>query len=118
MRSAIEARLSPELVVANPVPAQFWKRDMHWRGAGLYGAGTYTLGQTPKVTEMPMSTVMSDPRIARAIERSADARAFLFWSRMPLARIDGDNLVLSDQRFGNRLTRGTFEVRVPLERLQ
>ena len=116
----VERRLmmTVEVVVANPVPVQFWKREMHWRGSALYGAGNFTLGGTTALTEMLKPTGMDDPRVALAAARDHNARAFLFWSRMPLARVDGDELVLSDQRFGNRLTRGTFEVRVPLERLK
>ncbi len=111
-------RVNGDLVVANPVPVQFWRREMHWRGGDLYGAGEYALGSAPRLTDVPRSTGMNGPLIALAAARDPNVRAFLFWSRMPLARVEGNDLVLSDQRFGNPLTRGTFEVRVAMDKLK
>jgi inner membrane protein len=56
---------------------------------------------------------MSDSRIAERVQRSADARAFLFWSRMPVAENSGDNIVLKDQRFLQIPARGSFTVILP-----
>lgn len=107
-----------DMVVANPVPIMFWRREVLWRGGGYYGAATYRLGMHPELTDLPMETGMGNPLIARAVQRNTAAQAFLFWSRMPLARTDSGDLVLTDQRFNNDLTRDRFTVRVPLESLK
>lgn len=112
------AGLYPELVVANPVPLAFWQRDVLWRGNGEYGAATYSVGSYPAFVGLPMPTGMDDPRVPLATQRNANAAAFLFWSRMPVSRTDGRDLVLTDQRFASSLTRGNFQVRVPLESLK
>ena len=109
---------SPTVVVASPVPIAFWRREMLWRNTATYGSGEYSLADGIRLSGPPERNGMDSAKVDAAYLRSADARAFLFWSRMPVARVDGDDLLLSDQRFGNRLTRGTFEVRVPLERLK
>lgn len=114
---------TPELVVANPVPLVPWKRDMLWRADERYGARRFDLfrGESPAMpgNDAGAPTGMRDPAIALARARNADARAFLFWSRMPVAerRADGA-LVLTDQRFRQQLTRGSFEVVVPRETLR
>ena len=52
-----------------------------------------------------------DARVAPLVETSPVALAFLVWSRMPVATVDArGRLILSDQRFGNRLSRGQFQV--------
>lgn len=112
------AGLYPELVVANPVPVFFWERNVLWRGGGEYGAATYTVGSDPAFVGLPMETGMDDPRVALAKARDPAAHAFLFWSRMPIMRTDGSELLFSDQRFAGSVTRGNFTVRVPLETLK
>lgn len=107
-----------DLVVANPVPFAFWKREVLWRGSGVYGVGQYSLTGDMESMSRILPNRMDDPRVALAAKRDPAARAFLFWSRMPLARIDGGDLVLSDQRFSSSLTRGNFQVRVPLNTLK
>jgi hypothetical protein len=58
---------------------------------------------------------MDDARVAQARGVSADARAFLFWSRMPLASFGGDgSATFADQRFTRAITRSTFTLAVPL----
>ena len=52
---------------------------------------------------------MSDPRIAEWSKNDPAAKAFLFWSRMPIAELHEDRIVLRDQRFldpriGDRFT--------------
>ena len=41
-----------------------------------------------------------------------DARAFLFWARMPVAQKDGDAILLRDQRFMHPLAQDRFQVRL------
>lgn len=114
---------APELVVANPVPLLPWRRDMLWRSGGRYGSRPFSLFGTNDglalTADTGQPTGMNDPAVATSRLRDANARAFLFWSRMPLAQRRADGaLVLRDQRFPGALTRGSFEVVVPEERLR
>lgn len=104
----------PAVALANPVPLAFWRRDVLWRGAdGTYG----TIACTPlRCHTYPLTvrrTHMDDPRIAARVRGDPAAAAFLFWSRMPVAEIDGDRLVLKDQRFLHAVVRGSFRVELP-----
>lgn len=113
---------APEMVVANPQPLAFWRRELLWRGGGRHGSAPFDLFSAGKgIGGLPDAapTGMDDPAVARARAVDADARAFLFWSRMPLAARDtrGD-LILTDQRFRQAITRGSFNVVVPAERLR
>ena len=112
----------PDMVVANPRPFTPWRREILWRADGRYGAFPYGLvGEqaTEPSAAIGKPTGMEDPAIAKASARDADARAFLFWSRMPIAqRADNGDLLLSDQRFADRGTGGSFFVRVPADVLE
>ncbi|WOF45159.1 metal-dependent hydrolase [Sphingopyxis indica] len=99
------------LVVASPPPFQFWRRDIFWRGSGYYGSGVFVLGAGATV-EPGRPTGMGDMRLRLWAKADPAARAFLFWARMPVATPDGDAIVLTDQRFAQPLTRGSFMVRV------
>lgn len=101
------------LVVASPPPLQFWKRDVFWRTADRYGSASFDLGSGGNVDITGAPIGMDDPRVAPMVATSPVAQAFLFWSRMPIAKFDAKGrLILSDQRFGNPLSRGQFEVTV------
>lgn len=104
-------------IVANPVPLAFWKRDMLWRTRdGYYGQYSYSaLGDdSPPSIRLDLRTGMDDPAVPAKVAQSKDAEAFLFWSRMPLARKEADGtLVLSDQRFMNQTVSSSFTVRLP-----
>ena len=114
---------TPSLVVANPMPITFWQRELLWRDATHHGDGAYSLvdallapGDGVQRMVAPRRHHMDDPRVAQAREASADARAFLFWSRMPLANFGTDGTVtFTDQRFTREITRATFTLVVPLE---
>ncbi len=111
---------TPTLVVANPVPLAFWHRELLWRDATHHGHGDYSLlapGDGATLHAPPMRHFMDDPRIDEARQTNVDARAFLFWSRMPVASFDADGriLTLGDQRFTREITRATFTVVVPLK---
>ena len=112
---ADRARMSepyPQTVVANPVPLTFWRREVLWRGEGSYGS-YITSPWSPRHGERPPRPIgMDDPRIHRRLPQSPEARALLFWSRMPVAEVQGDTVVLGDQRF---LGRGFGPFRVELD---
>lgn len=105
----------PTLVVANPMPVTFWRRDIVWRDAVDYGSGSFvapgaiTLGETVKPHNV------GDPRLAAAIAKNLDAQAFVFWSRMPIVEFDGNVAIISDQRFNDPRVGSRFAVKLELE---
>jgi inner membrane protein len=106
------------LVVANPVPVQFWKREMLWRNNSHYGQGSYTM----------LDDVRIDNSMRAHYMGVADKNAFeanvtrgsplLFWLRMPVAQIvDAGNkrtLKISDQRFTDPLVGDRFSAYFPI----
>jgi len=100
------------LVVASPPPLAFWKRDVFWRTADRYGTASFVPGVGGDVDLTGAPTGMDDPRLATWVKADPAARAFLFWSRMPVARGDGDTIRLRDQRFMHPLAQDRFEVRL------
>ena len=102
----------PRVVVANPVPFAFWRRAVLWRAGGRYGAFDVALFGD-KHERMPARPIgMDDPRIAARAARDPAAEAFLFWSRMPVARHEGGAIVLGDQRFADSPIGSRFQVRL------
>jgi inner membrane protein len=103
---------SPEMVVANPVPIQFWKREILWRDESAYGSGEFNLFDglvLNKEHKIPEYSRFLSPEIARS---SDDAAAFLFWSRMPVITAVGARVTVRDQRFMDPLVGDRFTVRV------
>lgn len=114
--------VTPELVVASPMPLAFWQREMLWRGDGQRGRRVVNMAEGVLPSVFPLETTgpepigMDDPRIAAAAVRDPEVRAFLFWSRMPFAVAQPDgSLMLGDQRFGNDAVRSRFSVRIAPE---
>jgi inner membrane protein len=118
----MKAGRRPEMVVANPVPFMPWRRDMLWRGDGRYGDFAFSLldpAMPASAAAIGKPTGMDDPGVEIARQRNGNARTFLFWSRMPLARREANgDLVLGDQRFQGLAVRGGFAVRVPASDLR
>lgn len=98
----------PGLAVSNPVPVAFWRREVLIYGDRVWGNRHYyqiscdaVLG-CEAATEDPnffKSTNIHDPRIALWAKHDPAAQAFLFWSRMPVAELHEDRIILRDQRF-------------------
>lgn len=116
-RTAAEAQAAfpgATMVVANPVPLAFWRRDVLVRTAHDYLKVGRTDGEDGldnalwALERHPLG--MDDPRIAHRAAKSPEATAFLFWSRMPIAEPKGDAIVLRDQRFLGMPTAGNFEI--------
>lgn len=107
-------RTEPIMVVANPVPVAFWRRAILWRDEHQHGQGHYGLGQGVSLDMKSEPNGMDDPRVEQIRLKDAKVGAFLFWSRMPVARIEGHMLVLTDQRFGDSPVARSFAVRTPL----
>ena len=108
--------ITPDLVIANAVPVRFWHRDMLWRGDALIGRGDYSALGAPGLTLQPgtAATKMASPWVARAAAQSSDAKAFLFWARIPYATLSdipgGKRVILHDARFDSSPIADRFAV--------
>ncbi|WP_339689622.1 metal-dependent hydrolase [uncultured Parasphingorhabdus sp.] len=101
----------PEMVVANPLPLQFWKREILWRNESAYGSGSYSLFEGLLLGEKHGIPGNSE-FLAREMTRSdKNAAAFLFWSRMPIIKTVGARVTIKDQRFMDPLVDDRFTVR-------
>lgn len=114
-RSAVTAarEIEPEatLLVANPVPLAFWHREVLWRSAdGFYGAIPCDFNACKRYPRKIAKLNWPDPELARVAEASPQARAFLFWSRMPLAQPIPGGVRLKDQRFLDSPVSSNFTV--------
>lgn len=116
-----ERGLTPDLVIANAVPVLFWQRDMLWRADRLIGRGAFNALSDPQVDLQRggVADVMDSPWIARARSQSSDAQAFLFWARMPYARLTdipgGKRVMLRDARFDSSPIADRFTVVVDVK---
>ena len=87
------------VIVANPVPFAFWRREVLVRSDRLFGSYRSEPLLALKGAQSPRAIGMDDLRIAAWSRHDPAARAFLFWSRMPVAELHPDRIVLRDQRF-------------------
>lgn len=112
--------ITPAMVVANPVPVQFWKREMLWRDSNHYGQGTFSAPDAVVLDPKIGQHHMTDVSALAEMSRDKNAKAYLFWSRMPILREEqrGSSKVriLTDQRFGNPMVQDRFRVEVPAPR--
>ena len=104
--------VEPTLVVANPVPVTFWRRNMLWRNAAQHGDARFSLAQALQFGPGINPNNLDHPALAAARGRP-DVAAYLFWSRMPIVVERNGRAFLADQRFNSNLTRDQFLV--PLE---
>ena len=110
----------PSFAVANAVPVVFWQREVIWRDDGRmrietpperHGRWQFSMfGKSPRQYVELSFTNMADPRIADWAKLDPAAQAFLFWSRMPIAELHPDRIVLRDQRFLDPRVSGQFSV--------
>lgn len=128
---AVEQRTGerPEQVVANPMPVTFWRRDMIWEMAGEngkeYGETRFDLfdGEAFYWKGELVQNNASPRMIEEAKETDANARAFLFWARMPVLEQDkgtehfsGVGLNISDMRFRDPMVQSRFSVQTIVSR--
>jgi inner membrane protein len=109
-----------ELVVASPAPFFFWQREILWRANGYYGQGHYNvLASFDGVTfdKSIAATGMQNLYIANMKQKDKSARAFMFWSRMPVVSVDYSKktVTLTDQRFSSSPARNNFTVTVGID---
>ncbi len=105
------------VVVANPVPFMFWRREILWRDADremarAFGQGTYSAIDGLEMDKGEQPTLLGDPRYIKAIKSQKFAPELRFWSRMPKVEFfprDGHIfMIFSDQRFSEPLVRSRF----------
>lgn len=110
-------------VVASPVPINPLKRRMIFRVDGAYGFAEMRWTPAPSLLIDPARVPdnMSDPAIARASRSSKEVADFLYWSRLPFARITRDpsraTVTITDARYSDSPVAGRFSrtVRLPPE---
>jgi len=110
--------LVPALVVANPVPVQFWRREMLWRDDSHYGQGSYTVFNDVRVDENVRAHYMGVEDKKAFAANVVEQSPLLFWSRMPVAQIvdEGNkrSLRISDQRFADPMVGDRFSMTFPI----
>lgn len=108
----------PTLVVANPVPVQFWKREMLWRDESHYGQGSFTAFGGAAVDDSVRAHYMGAEDKTAFETNVVSGSPLLFWSRMPVAQIldEGNKraLKVSDQRFADPLVGDRFSMFFPI----
>lgn len=108
----------PSLVVANPVPLFFWKREMLWRNDRLYGQGSYTAFDDVHIDDSVRAHYMGAVDKRSFAENVTEQSPLLFWSRMPVAQIvskdDRKALKVSDQRFVDPMVGDRFSASFPI----
>jgi inner membrane protein len=92
---------APTMVVANPEPLLFWRRQILWRNADVHGSGSFDFVNGLRLLPGSEPNGLDDPRLAagRSDRRIA---AFLLWSRMPVVIERDGRRYLTDQRFEGR----------------
>jgi inner membrane protein len=110
MQAASDAPYA-EINVANAPPLAFWRREVLWRTSdGRFGKLDCTALACRRYPLTVRKTNMADPRIALWAKYDPAALAFLFWSRMPIAELHDDRIILRDQRFMDPRTAAQFSV--------
>lgn len=103
----------PVMAVASELPVAFWRRDLLVRTANdQYDSVQCTFLTCNRRPVELKPTNMSDPRIKLWSKDNPDATAFLFWSRMPIAELHADRIILRDQRFMDPLVMDRFAVTI------
>ena len=92
---------APTMVVANPEPLLFWRRQILWRNSDVHGSGSFDFIHGLRLQPGSEPNGLDDPHLAAARSNPRIA-AFLFWSRMPVVVERDGRHYLTDQRFAGR----------------
>jgi inner membrane protein len=103
------ASMLDPMVVASPVPVEFWRREMLWRDDKNYGSGSYILGGAMLLDVKGRSHNIDRLTLSYLEMRLKDGPPYLFWSRMPVVKTKTPSPIVYDQRFtdprvGDRFT--------------
>ncbi|MEW4447817.1 metal-dependent hydrolase [Qipengyuania sp. JC766] len=86
-----EPGLAPEVIIAGPQPALFWKRDVVWRTDGVIYQGTFDpFASTRELTSWTRigPDNMDDPVARAALDATHPVRDFMRWSLLPMATVE------------------------------
>lgn len=114
-RQAAEARGHRPIrtVVASPVPINPFRREVVFGTGDAYGFGVLHWTPSPRLQLAPGLTPrnMDDPAIAEA-RRVKEIADFLYWSRLPFAKVerraDGTFVTIADARYTDGEMTGPF----------
>jgi inner membrane protein len=105
----------PEVIVAGPPPALFWRREVIWREQGRIARGTFDPARSPGRLlgfTAPEPDGMDDPLAGRALNASPEVVRFMRWSILPMARVrrEGCRAIVSynDARFADGFASDRF----------
>jgi inner membrane protein len=105
----------PEVIVASPPPALFWRRGAIWQEHGQIARGAFD--PTRSVTTLlsstpPVPNGMDDPLARRALTATPEVVRFMRWSILPMAQVrrEGCRAIVSfnDARFAHGLASDRF----------
>lgn len=100
------------LIVASPPPLAFWQRDIFWRDGDDYGSGHFDLTTGISISPDRSEHLGGDIRLSAIAALYPEVRAFLFWSRMPVARFTDTEFILTDQRYTDPRAAARFTIRI------
>lgn len=112
---------TPDLVVANPVPIDPFRRRIVFAAGDALGVGELRWTPSPRLRLDPqlVPTNMHDSAIARAAARDRRVADFLYWARLPFAQIERTGgitrVTIGDARYNSTPGRGVFTVRSAVE---
>ncbi|WP_114953450.1 metal-dependent hydrolase [Sphingosinicella terrae] len=107
-------------VVANPVPVDPLRRRMVFEAGDGYGFAPlrWTPAAEVAIPRRLMAHNMADPAVAAAARRDPELEDFLYWSRLPFARIERGPeetiVTVSDARYSEGPSSPAFTIRVRL----
>lgn len=104
-----EPYAQPDVLVAAPPPAVFWRREMIWREEGLIYRGQFdplrNINQLQSYGE-GTSDGMDDPVARKVLLETPGLASFRRWSILPMARVSRSRCTVTvqyqDARFGDR----------------
>jgi inner membrane protein len=106
---------TPTVVVANPVLLDPFRRSMVFGTSTSYGFGELRWSTRPHLAISPsvVAANMTDPAIAKAAAQHKEVADFLYWSRLPFAKVERRDGVarvrIGDARYSHTPT-GRFSV--------
>ncbi len=110
---------NPDRVFASPEPLAFWRREVIWRENGAITFARFDpLQRTGGLIAFgkPIADNMAGPAVIAASAATTEARRFLAWSQLPMARAAQDGacpvITFGDARFTGTALRRNFEVAV------
>jgi len=104
----------PDEVISSPVVFWFWEREVLWREGRVWWFEKHDFINNTREPMSAVRSLCSRSAIDRAAQATSEGRAYMFWSRAPIAeRAEDGTIVVRDARFYDPRARGRFEVSLP-----